>query len=141
MAYLGRFMVGHTTQLRLQTRNASGTPTTPDNVPQVKIYTAAGVKVLGNRMASVERYIQTGQFALTLFLSGLFSVGTYNAYYHWTTGSQTFQGYDYDNFEIVAGGNSYGEVVAQYFFERPQARYIVYRCSNGSLVQGRNPTF
>lgn len=138
MGYLGRYQLGQTVPLRVQTLNANSVAATPDDVPTVKLWDAAGNRVLTAKMPAVERYIQTGRFLLPVFLNGQFAAGLYQAVYYY--GIAGYHGLESDTFEVLPGGHADGSVISMYFLDRPQARYIVYQTDAGVLIQGRNPT-
>jgi hypothetical protein len=43
------------------------------------------------------------------------------------------------SFDVVAGGDSGGQVISMYAYVRPEAKYVLAQLSSGKLVQGRNP--
>lgn len=45
----------------------------------------------------------------------------------------------YQSFDVVAGGDSGGEVIALYSFERPDAVRVVAQLGGGRMVRGDNP--
>lgn len=140
MAFIGRYKLGDAVPLYVKTVDTNGVATLPDDCPTVKVWNSSGTLILNQKMPIIERFTQTGNFCYPLFLGVLWATGTYTAVYYWTTGSQTFNGLDCDTFEIVDGGNKDGNVIAMYFFDRPQAKYVVYETDSGVLIQGRNPT-
>lgn len=87
-----------------------------------------------------DRYVLTGWFRSTLFLGRLYATGFYTVVYYYTTNGVTVQGLDTDNFEVVGGGDARGAVIGTYFYDRPEARYIVQGLESGSIIKGRNPT-
>jgi hypothetical protein len=138
MAYIGRYQLGETLPLLAQTHDANGVAATPADVPTVKIWNSAGALVLARKMPSIERFTQTGRFLLPVFLNGVFATDLYRAVYHYNV--STYRGLDVDYFQVIDGGNADGNVISMYFFDRPQAKYIVYQTDAGVLIQGRNPT-
>jgi hypothetical protein len=40
----------------------------------------------------------------------------------------------------VDGGDIRGACISAYFYERPEANYVVQSLENGSIIKGRNPT-
>lgn len=42
-------------------------------------------------------------------------------------------------FDVVSGGDSGGEVISLYSYDRPEARFVLAQLGSGKLVQGRNP--
>lgn len=140
MAFIGRYKLGDWLPLQLQTVNGSRVATTPDDVPTVKLFNSSGTMVYSQKLPVIERYVQTGRFYALVLLGRAFSTDTYTAVYYWTTGSGAYNGLEADNFDIVDGGHYDGNVIGMYFFDRPQAKYIVYQTDSGVLIQGRNPT-
>jgi hypothetical protein len=139
LSYLGRFQLGATVPLYLGGRSATGALTLPDAPPQAKIFT--GTTFVESKLMPIEdRYVLTGWFRATLFLGRLYSTGFYTVVYYYSTGGQTALGLESDNFEIVPGGDARGAVIGTYFYDRPEARYIVQGLESGSIIKGRNPT-
>ncbi len=113
--------------------------TLPDAPPQAKIFT--GTTLVESKLMPIEdRYVLTGWFRATLFLGHLYSTGFYDVVYYYSTGSGAFNGVVTDNFEIVPGGDPRGAVIGTYFYDRPEARYIVQGLESGAIIKGRNPT-
>lgn len=85
-----------------------------------------------------DRYVTTGLFRATLFLGSKYSSGMYDVVYYYKVSGVTFL--ETDHFEIVAGGDARGACVSTYFYERPEAQYIIQGLESGSIIKGRNPT-
>lgn len=137
MAYLGKYQLGQTLQLRLLCSDASGTPTAPTFNPQVQVWSATA-KVLAALMPIQDRYVQSGVFRYPLQLGAAYSVGYYSVVYHFNVAG--YFGVETDNFEVAAGGHADGDVVAMCFFDRPHAKFIVHATNTGRIIQGKNPT-
>lgn len=137
MAYRGRRQLGQEIFLAVLTVDGNGTPTIPDNVPTMKIYTGSGTLVLARSIPIFDRYGTTGLFAYRQFLDGRFASGQYRVTYAWSISGTRYL--DEDGFEIVDGGNADGAVLAMTTFVKPQATFIVQDLSSGKTVKGRNP--
>lgn len=139
MAYLGRYQVGATVLLYIECKNASGAPTLPDQPVQYKVFAAGStVPVEAHLMPIEDRYIVTGLFRSTQFLGRLYSPGMYQVvYYYSLSGSPVAET---DNFEIVGGGGQLGAVVSTYFYNRPEAKFVIQGLESGQILKGRNPT-
>lgn len=138
MAWIGRYQLGQSISLFLVTRNADGTPAVPESPPVASISLPGGTVVLAKEMPVVDRYQYDGLFLLPVFLGGLFAEGLYSVAYQFAVGGLSIT--ESDNFQVLPGGNADGNVVSMYFYERPQARFIVQQLDSGKIVQGRNPT-
>lgn len=136
MAYLGRFQLGATVPLYLQCR-ATTTPALPDNPPQYKTFSGTTV-VEAHQMPIEDRYVVTAMFRSTLFLGRLYNTGMYQVVYYYAISGTSYA--TSDNFEIVAGGDVRGAAISTYFYDRPEARYIVQGLESGQIIKGRNPT-
>lgn len=136
MSYLGGYQLGDSIPLRLTCR-ASEAPAMPDNPPQAKVF--SGTTVVASHLMPIEdRYAVTAQFAYPLFLDGTFSAGQYTVvYYYAISGTPHIET---DSFDVLPGGSVNGSVVSSYFFERPQANYVVKAQEDGNVTWGRNPT-
>lgn len=135
--YLGRFQLGGTVALYLRCRDANHAPTLPVAPPMAKIFDGSGV-VEAKLMPIYERYIKTGQFKLPLFLGRLYNTGRYVVTYNYILGTDTKAGSDC--FDILPCGDARGHVHSSYFYERPEANYMVQGLEDGSITKGRNPT-
>lgn len=134
--YLGRRQLGQRLPLGIQCRDASGTPTAPSVPPFLEIWSGTTL-VLSQEMPIRDRYSVTGLFHFKQFLDSRFAAGFYQVLYHYVVGSHV--GIDADEFEIVAGGNDDGSIIAMTYFQKPQAGFIVYQTDAGLVLQGRNP--
>lgn len=134
---LGRFELGQEIVVPLICTDGNGVAVVPDLPPAIAFYNAAGVKLLTDLMACRDRYGATGLFFYRRPLGSAFAVGKGSISMTWKAAGvarlRVFQ------FEIVPGGDAAGAVVSQYFFERPQAVYLVQHTDGGSHTFGRNP--
>lgn len=139
MAYLGRFSLGQTVPLYLQCRNSSKAPTVPDLPPQYKVFAAGStVPVEAHLMPIEDRYVFTALFRSTQFLGRLYAVGMYQVVYNYSiSGSPVAEA---DCFEIVGGGGNLGAVISTYFYQRPEANYVIQGLESGEILKGRNPS-
>jgi hypothetical protein len=139
--YRGRYQLGTHVPLAVLTVNGSNVPSAPASCPRLEVRTAAGAVVFGDKPVPVQdRYgaeVDATVFAYSLFLDGRFAAGLYTATYRYTLGS--YEGVVVDEFEVVAGGDGDGAVIAMHYFDRPHAKFVVMQLDGGSLVKGRNP--
>lgn len=136
--WLGRHKLGDVITLACQCVNGSGTPTVPDDAPYARIYNGAGTLIKTARMPIADSFKVTGYFSRPLHLGAEFSVGRIAVFYSWTISSTGYG--DRDEFEIVAGGNPDGQVIAMHSFDRPDSNFVIYEAASGRLLKGRNPT-
>lgn len=136
--FIGRYQLGKMVPLLLVTRNSAGAPAVPNAPPTATLWsptTKIGVELL----PIIERYVNNGMFQGHVFLNDTFAVGLYQVSYYFEIGS--YQGIENDNFEIMPGGDGDGAINSMYFYQRPQASFIVQSKDSGKIVQGRNPIF
>jgi len=136
--FLGDFQLGRTVILDVQTTNASGTPTVPDDAPTCRIYSAAGALVQSKLMPVVEPEQVTGLFGLPVFLGLEFATGYYLVLLRWAISGTTYA--EARSFRIVAGGDVEGAVVDMHWFQRPHANYLVHVLESGYVRKGQNPS-
>lgn len=77
-------------------------------------------------------------YSYPMFLAGGAALGTYTVTITFATtigGSATVD----QTFDVVAGGDSGGQVISLYSYDRPEASFVLAQLSSGKLVQGRNP--
>lgn len=127
---LGRFQLGDV----VTTEVLPGSP--PDAAPVATIKNGIGVTIATAKMA-----MNGGPtaFSLPLFLGNLFTVGTFSVTYSYAVGG--IPGSASDSFDVVAGGDPGGRVIAMTAYDRPEAQYVVVQMASGYLMQGRNPRF
>jgi hypothetical protein len=137
MMWLGCFQLGETVPCLLRTRDAASTPTLPEDTPQIVVWRGA-TDVYRGEMPILDRQAVTGLFSLPLFLDGTFTTGHYAIQYRWVLDGG-YIGSEQDSFQIVAGGHASGAVVSMYFYERPEARFLVQSTEAGEILPGKNP--
>lgn len=138
--YLGRYQLGEDMPLPLTTVDASNLPTAPDNAPVAQIFNSSGTQVMSGRMPVMDRYGTSTActfFMLPVYLSGDYSAGLYSYVLTWNIAAAPFV--ETGTFEVVAGGDSNGTVIAMTFFHKPQADFVVYQTDAGKLRRGRGP--
>jgi hypothetical protein len=137
MGYRGRYQLGVEIPLGILTVNGSSLPSFPTTAPLVEVWSATAQVIPGRKMPVVDRFGTTGLFGLNLFLDARFSAGMYTAIYRYTVGS--YQGQEEDVFEVVAGGDPAGSVIAMAYYDRPHAKFCVMQLDSGRLISRRNP--
>lgn len=133
----GRRQLGTRLDLWLQCVDGAGAPAMPDDVPQLKIWDAAGDLTLDTRMPVFDRFKSVGLFHLEAFLGAGYAAGKYNL--SMTYVADGYHGIETGTFEIVGGGHQDGSVVGTYFYHRPHADFIVKQTETGTISRGRNP--
>jgi hypothetical protein len=135
---LGRFQKGEKVPLQVSTVDGSANPVEPDAAPLVVVRDPANAVVASLRLPRVGTAFD--QYGMAHFLGVLFAtLGTYQVSYSYDYAEGTGQGTASDTFELIAGGDEGGAVVAMFHIDRPEARYVVGQLASGKLVQGRNP--
>ena len=137
---LGRYQLGDWLPLTLVTHNAAGTRTLPDAAPTAKIVDASGTTIdTINMPISKSKAFTISEFEYLLRLDSDYSAGVYMVFFRWATGSGAFSGGQSKQFEILAGGDSDGNVMGMAWMPKPQSADIVYQLDGGALLAGRNP--
>jgi hypothetical protein len=136
--YRGRFVLGEEVPLGVLCFDGSGTPSAPDAAPMVDVYSGAAKVLSGQPLPALDKFGTTGLFAWPLLLDARFAPGKYTAVYRYLVGGTA--GGDEDTFDVLAGGNADGQVLSMFWYPRPQANFIVYQTSDGSIRKGRNPS-
>lgn len=138
--FRGRFQLGTEIPLSVLTVNGSNVPSAPTVCPRIEVWSTTAKVVSDKLIPVMDRYgteVDATLFAYNLFLGGGFAAGLYTVYYRYLLG--TYEALVEDTFEIVAGGDKDGAVISMYYFDRPQAKYVVMQLDSGKLVKGRNP--
>lgn len=136
--YLGEYRLGDTVPLLLRTVNAAGTPTEPNDCPQLVVWQGS-TDLYRAELPIIERAVNAGTFSLGLFLGAGFAEGNCSIQYRYVLPSN-YIGSSEDTFRIVAGGNADGAVTSMYFYDRPQAKFIVHGTETGRILKGKNPS-
>lgn len=131
-----RHQLGQVIPFLVQCVDSSGTPYFPDDCPTLKIWSSSGVVFCG-KMPCEDRFVEAGIFLASIFLGSDYAVGKYTwAIYYKADG---YYGIETGNFQILAGGSSDGDVVSQYFYDRPHGKFLVQELTSGNMISGRNP--
>lgn len=77
-------------------------------------------------------------FALPIQIDDSFALGTYSVEYAYSVGGSAGSPSS-DTFDVIAGGDLGGKVIAMAAYVRPDAQYVVVQTDAGKLLQGRNP--
>jgi hypothetical protein len=85
-----------------------------------------------------DRYVFSGLFRRTQFLGRLYAVGMYQVVYYYSVSGAPMA--ETDCFEIVGGGGNLGSVVSTYFYDRPEAKFVIQGLESGEILKGRNPS-
>ena len=138
--YLGRYFLGQTVHVVIRTTDVNGAPTLPANPPYID-FRSDSAFVRQVQVPILDRYVSTGTFVYPLRLDSSFTTGRYSATQFWrVTGGNAYNGLDVDYFEVVAGGDSDGSILTQFYWQRPEASYLIQQPESGSLTLRRNPS-
>lgn len=134
----GRFQTGDSIGLVVGTVDGGDRPVEPDAAPVATIRDPDGAPVAAVPLPRLGR--DPTVFGMNYFLGLRFAtLGTYSVAYAWDYGEGTASGAAADAFELIAGGDSGGAVIAMSHIDRPEAGYVVAQLASGKLVQGRDP--
>ena len=135
-----RYQLGDYLELAVQPTNASLTPTVPDDYPTAKIFDSSGTLIDTVTIPVVYKPSATEYyFERRWRLDSDYSAGTYMLVYQYETGAGANVVAQCQTFDIVAGGNSDGAVIGQYFQDVPEAQQVVYQLDGGRMVSRRFP--
>jgi hypothetical protein len=132
-----RWRLGDEVPIEFNVTNSSGTPSTPDAAPTVRIYSSSGEKVAQFTVPPKDRSEQTGYFSHFVRLGRAFSAGVYSWRATWEASSAA--GIADGVFRIVAGGDADGSVIAMHYLDAGAAPKLVYQTDAGALKHGANP--
>lgn len=136
--YLGRFRLGEWVKVPLLGDDFT-TASAVQFAPALSIYNAAGTKVYSGLMPPLDPYGAGRRlFSAPIRLSSAFAVGRYFvAMNYLVTSNRRYL--KTANFDVVAGGNAAGNVIAMWYYPRPHATHLVLRTDADSRVLARNP--
>jgi hypothetical protein len=126
--YLGRFTRGQKITLSAEY------PSTPDAAPAATVRDPDDISV-GTFLLPMRGGLQN--FAITLRIGDWMTLGRYSVTYSFSLSG--VPGTASDSFDLVAGGDSGGEVISLFSYDRPEGRYVLAQLGSGKLMQGRNP--
>lgn len=129
---LGRYLLGQSVRVGIDTVDADGNPAAPDSAPTATI---SGPVSLGPMKLAMDG--GSTSFSLSLFLGGGLALGTYTVTYAYSVNG--FNGSGTDTFDLIQGGDIGGRILSMTSYARPEAQYVVCQLASGRLVQGRNP--
>ena len=132
---LGRFQAGQFLTLAVNTTDAGHVPALPDSAPVMTI-TDSGSAVIATAKVPLDPLLPF-TFGMRIFLGLEFALGTYTVGYAWTVNGSGVS--VSDTFDLIAGGDAGGRIIAMYGYDRPEAKYVVTQLTSGNVVQGRNP--
>ena len=137
MNYLGGYQLGRTVPLYLQCKQPGNIMAVPDSPPQMKVFSGSTL-IEQHLMPITDRYILNGLFRYTLFLGRLYATGYYQVVYYYEISGTPYA--DTETFQVIDNGSVIGAVNSTYFYDRPEAQYIVQGTETGEILKGRNPT-
>lgn len=132
----GRFQLGEDVWLRVQCRDSNRQPAWPTEAPTLVVFSASGL-ILSRQIPTVDYQGQKGLFGYRLFLNSIFAAGYYRCLFRYRVGS--FQAMEEDSFEVLAGGDPDGSVIALFDYEQPSGDFLLQQRDGGRLFAGANP--
>jgi hypothetical protein len=135
--FLGFYQLGDRVPLRLYTRNATQTPSTPDAAPVVVIYGENGAKFWEGKLPLLDQERQTGYFHRQINLDSAFTSQRYTVFYTWKISSVLLA--SHEEFEVMGGGDANGAGIAMNYFRQQIADYVLLQDDNGVLNKLRGP--
>lgn len=136
--YIGTYQVGREVTYRVHTTNASKTPQAPDEAPLMFLYDANGTTIYGGRSVPSRDYpLKTGLFEGRIFLDERFEVGNYTLRVSWLVSGTEFS--RTLCFEVIPASDGSGQVLSMYYFQKPNANYLVQGRDSGRIYKGKNP--
>lgn len=135
--YLGRVQLGEWLTVPLNTDDRLQ-PTAPPAAPSLAVFDHTGAKVAQALVPAADLAGVTGLFAARIRLGATFATGRYLVCLQYRTagGASRLKA---AHFDVVAGGDANGAIVAMTFYQRPQANYLVCRLDSDQRLLARNP--
>lgn len=138
MDWLGRKQLGQEMAVTLTAVDADDVPGWPTAAPVIDIWRGATLALSGLAMPKVDG-AATGFFRLNLFLNERFSTGYHEAVVRWVLNG--WYGVAVQRFEVIAGGDARGTIIALFHHEMPQERYLIAQTDAGRLLKLKRPSF
>lgn len=134
--YVGRHQVGREVTLHVQCLNLDGEPAAPAAAPVARVY-RDGVLVRSLRIPLDDDPESAGRFRGRMLLVEGDGPGRYAVVYLYAIGAEVVVGSD--TFEVAAGGDPHGVVLAASVLSRPDGDAVVAHLGSGRLASGRTP--
>lgn len=135
---LGRFQLGTEVPLILQC-TYGGAQDIPSTHPTFEVRADGNAAwLIYNRIPSDEQGWRTGFFRMPLMLDLRFAAARYTVRFRWQDSASNHR-FAMCSFQVVAGGNSDGAIIAMHHAERPQGRFLIMQTDGGFLKRGLNP--
>jgi hypothetical protein len=134
--YLGRFTLGEFVPIAVHCHDAE-IAFAPPTAPVFDVYDSAGDKIVSGSLPPLDLGAITGLFAFGLYLGTSMAIGHYSVIESYSANSIAHMAVSH--FEIVAGGNVYGTVISQAFFDRPHAKFLVQKMDSQNRRLIKNP--
>lgn len=139
--YLGAYQLGGRVALTILCHDANGVPLAPDAAPRVSVHGGqSNVFIAAFDAPPLDRPNAPGLFQMVLHLGGRFPVGYYEAFYTYSVGLGSNNPVEHDSFQVVAGGDPRGAVLALYALNKPHAQFLIQQCDSGKILKGSNPS-
>ncbi len=136
--YLGRMQRGDAVPLRVVVKNSKGAPVAPVRAPVASLYNLdTQTHVLDVQVPRLRGGRSPAVFAGTVRVAGGLAPGRYAVVYRYLVGITA--GLEAGTFEVAAGGDGLGPVVAGQFVAVPSADAVVVQTGAGVLAVGRRP--
>ncbi len=132
-----RWRLGDEASIAFQVRNASGTVSSPDAAPTVRVYNSSGTKVAQFTVPPKDREDATGWFGHFVRLGSEFSSGLYSWRASWEVSSVA--GVASGMFRVIGGGSAAGTVIAMQWFANATGKQIVWQTDSGEVRRGKTP--
>ncbi len=134
--YLGRYQVGQDVPLFVQCVDSNGDPTVPDGSPVARFY-REGLLVRAGEVPVETDPDAVGRFRGRYRLTDGDTPGHYAVVYRY--GTFGLSRADSASFEVVAGGDNSGPVIAGYTFTRPDGDTFLSHLAAGRVATGQTP--
>ena len=137
---MSRYILGDHVECRVQCYDADGAPVIPDACPTIDIYDSTFTSVLAaKKIPPQDKNGASGLFYYRQHLSNVFATGRYTILYKWT--ASAFSGQELSTFEVVAGGDGYGQYISCFYLKRPFADFLLGQTDGGVIDRVKNPRF
>lgn len=133
---LGRYQLGDTVPITIQTVAANDVPTDPTSVPTIRTYTSAGTLIDTDLKVPRLGVGTTGLFRKNLFLGSTYAAGKYCVRASYTVTNLKCPLFF---FEVLPGGNAKGAYRALAYYDKMIGDLIVGETDTGELEIKQRP--
>lgn len=135
--WMGQYQAGQFALVAMRALDTSGAPVWPEEAPGMMVLRCTDNTVVSTRKIALFERSVVGYFQDRIQLDATFTVGGYDVLFTYkVAGAQRMQ---QCRFEVVAGGDPDGAIIAAYFVRSDQQSHVIIQTDTGICARHKNP--